>query len=113
MPLPLARQQDSICKNKNSCLLPFELPCEHLLRTRSSPQDDRFRAAKRTYDRQYAQLYFSRLMELKPALLERVARVWPGLPGEARLRYQACRACAPTTSQPAPSGPLPSPLARD
>ncbi|EFJ48321.1 hypothetical protein VOLCADRAFT_81183 [Volvox carteri f. nagariensis] len=42
--------------------------------------DDRFRAAKRSYERQYAQLYFSRLMLLKEVMLARVQQLWPGVP---------------------------------
>lgn len=44
-------------------------------------QDTRFRASKRTYDRQYAQLYFSRLMLLKDVMHKRVEQLWRGVPG--------------------------------
>lgn len=44
-------------------------------------QDERFRLqSQRTYDRQYAQLYFARLMSLQPAMKERIAQEWPGVP---------------------------------
>ena len=44
-------------------------------------QDDRFRLPKRTYDNQYAQLYFCRLAAMAPRLRQRVAASWPGVPG--------------------------------
>lgn len=41
----------------------------------------RFRLqSQRTYDRQYAQLYFARLMSLQPPMKERIAQEWPGVP---------------------------------
>jgi DNA polymerase delta subunit OB-fold domain len=36
---------------------------------------------KRSFDRQYAQLYFSRLQLLQSVMAERVAAEWPGVPG--------------------------------
>jgi hypothetical protein len=44
------------------------------------PQDDRFRLEKRTYDSQYAPIYFCRLEIMTPLLLARVAQQWPGVP---------------------------------
>ncbi|GIL57750.1 hypothetical protein Vafri_12896 [Volvox africanus] len=50
--------------------------------------DERFRAAKRTYERQYAQLYFSRLMLLKEIMQGRVQQLWPGIPVCSILEVQ-------------------------
>ena len=36
---------------------------------------------KRTYDNQYAQLYFCRLLAMVPRLRARVEASWPGIPG--------------------------------
>jgi len=46
----------------------------------AAPQDDRFRLEKRTYDSQYAPIYFCRLEIMTPLLLARVAQQWPGVP---------------------------------
>lgn len=43
-------------------------------------QDERFRLEKRTYDSQYAPIYFCRLEIMTPMLLARVAQQWPGVP---------------------------------
>ncbi|KAK9833520.1 hypothetical protein WJX81_000749 [Elliptochloris bilobata] len=43
-------------------------------------RDERFRLEKRTYDSQYAPIYFCRLEIMTPMLLERVAQGWPGVP---------------------------------
>ena len=37
------------------------------------------------YDRQYAQIYFQRLMMLKPKLLQQVKKLWPGVAGDAQI----------------------------
>ncbi|KAG2422561.1 hypothetical protein HXX76_015941 [Chlamydomonas incerta] len=50
--------------------------------------DGRFRASKRTYERQYAQLYFSRLMLLKNVMRNRVEQLWPGMPVCSILEVQ-------------------------
>ncbi|GLI67880.1 hypothetical protein VaNZ11_012170 [Volvox africanus] len=50
--------------------------------------DERFCAAKRTYERQYAQLYFSRLMLLKEIMRGRVQQLWPGIPVCSILEVQ-------------------------
>lgn len=47
-------------------------------------QDERFRLEKRTYDNQYAQLYFCRLLAMAPKLRARVEQAWPGVPGAPR-----------------------------
>ena len=53
-------------------------------------QDSRFMlATQRTYDRQYAQLYYARLMALGPLLRERVAQQWPGIESECTSRASA------------------------
>ncbi|KXZ42854.1 POLD2 protein [Gonium pectorale] len=56
--------------------------------------DERFRAAKRTYERQYAQLYFSRLMLLKSVMRARVEQLWPGVPVCSILEVQESREVA-------------------
>ncbi len=43
-------------------------------------QDERFRLEKRTYDSQYAPIYFCRLELMTPLLLARIAQQWPGVP---------------------------------
>lgn len=45
-------------------------------------QDERFRIEKRTYDNQYAQLYYCRLLKMAPRLAERVKTQWPGVPSK-------------------------------
>eukprot|EP00891_Asterochloris_glomerata_P002214 jgi/Astpho2/2214/e_gw1.00040.61.1_t len=42
-------------------------------------QGERFKLNHRVYDRQYAQIYFQRLMMLKPKLLQQVKKLWPGV----------------------------------
>ena len=44
-------------------------------------QDDRFRLQKKSYDNQYAQLYYCRLQRMQPGLRKRVEREWPGVRG--------------------------------
>ena len=46
-------------------------------------QGERFKLSHRVYDRQYAQIYFQRLMMLKPKLLQQVKKLWPGVAGDA------------------------------
>ena len=46
-------------------------------------QGERFKLNHRVYDRQYAQIYFQRLMMLKPKLLQQVKKLWPGVAGDA------------------------------
>lgn len=41
-------------------------------------QDDRFRLQKKSYDNQYAQLYYCRLQRMQPGLKDRITREWPG-----------------------------------
>lgn len=41
-------------------------------------QDDKFIIGKRIYERQYAQLYFARLMTLGPVVLQQAQAKWPG-----------------------------------
>ncbi|CAL8463006.1 g2540 [Coccomyxa elongata] len=43
-------------------------------------KDERFRIEKRTYDNQYAQLYFCRLLKMAPRLKQRIGKQWPGMP---------------------------------
>lgn len=40
---------------------------------------DRFKLATQAFDRQYAHIYFQRLMLMKPPLLTKVRRKWPGV----------------------------------
>ncbi|DBA76745.1 TPA: hypothetical protein ACH3X2_008775 [Trebouxia sp. C0005] len=40
---------------------------------------DRFRLATQAFDRQYAHIYFQRLMLMKPPLLTKVRQKWPGV----------------------------------
>ncbi|CAK0784791.1 hypothetical protein CVIRNUC_007995 [Coccomyxa viridis] len=42
-------------------------------------KDDRFRLQKKSYDNQYAQLYYCRLQRMQPGLRKRVEREWPGV----------------------------------
>ncbi|GFR50147.1 hypothetical protein Agub_g12308 [Astrephomene gubernaculifera] len=56
--------------------------------------DERYRAAKRTYERQFAQLYFSRLMLLKGVMRKRVEQVWPGVPVCSILEVQESKEVA-------------------
>jgi hypothetical protein len=66
-------------------------------------QNERFRLPKRQYNRQYAQLYFSRLKLLEAAVRERAAAVWPGLPGEPRPRRRPAARSAELLRRSAPS----------
>lgn len=45
-------------------------------------QDEGFLITKRSFERQYAQLYFSRLMLLQPVMQQRVQQAWPNTRGE-------------------------------
>jgi hypothetical protein len=36
---------------------------------------------QRSFDRQYAQLYFSRLLKLRQIVQQQVQQAWPGTPG--------------------------------
>ncbi|GLC37503.1 hypothetical protein PLESTB_001754600 [Pleodorina starrii] len=56
--------------------------------------DERFRAAKRTYERQYAQLYFSRLMLLKAIMKACMEQLWPGVPVCSILEVQESKEVA-------------------
>eukprot|EP00798_Chlamydomonas_sp_ICE-L_P023274 gene23274-30504_t len=47
--------------------------------TTYSCQNDRFRIKKRNYERQYAQLYFSRLMTMSQFMRDKVTKRWPCL----------------------------------
>ena len=47
-------------------------------------QDDRFRLPKKSYDSQYAQLYYCRLQRMQPGLLKRTEKEWPGVRGKPR-----------------------------
>ena len=47
-------------------------------------QDERFRIEKRTYDNQYAQLYYCRLLKMAPRLKQRIEKQWPGVAGRHR-----------------------------
>mmetsp|Transcript_5461 Transcript_5461/g.14757 ORF Transcript_5461/g.14757 Transcript_5461/m.14757 type:complete len:460 (-) Transcript_5461:556-1935(-) len=42
-------------------------------------KDEPFHIQQRTYERQYAQLYYARLSMMRPPLEEQVARKWPGV----------------------------------
>lgn len=42
-------------------------------------QGDRFKLATQAFDRQYAHIYFQRLMLMKPPLLTKVRQKWPGV----------------------------------
>ena len=42
-------------------------------------QGDRFKLATQAFDRQYAHIYFQRLMLMKPPLLAKVRKKWPGI----------------------------------
>ena len=44
-------------------------------------QDDRFRLQKKSYDNQYAQLYYCRLLRMQPGLTKRIQKEWPGTRG--------------------------------
>lgn len=48
-------------------------------------QDDRFLITKRCFERQYAQLYFSRLMLLQPLMMQQVQQAWPNTRGGPAL----------------------------
>lgn len=41
--------------------------------------DDRFKLQKRDYDRQFSQLYFYRLAQLRPRVIEAAKQTWPGV----------------------------------
>jgi DNA polymerase delta subunit 2 len=41
--------------------------------------DEKFRIKKRDYDRQFSQLYFYRLAQLRPQVVEAAKRAWPGV----------------------------------
>lgn len=45
-------------------------------------QDGGFLITKRSFERQYAQLYFSRLLLLQPLMAEQVQKAWPNTRGE-------------------------------
>lgn len=44
-------------------------------------QDDKFLVSKRNFERQYAQLYFSRLMLLQSTMEQQVQKAWPNTRG--------------------------------
>lgn len=44
-------------------------------------QDGNFLITKRSFERQYAQLYFSRLMLLQPLMVQQVQQAWPNTRG--------------------------------
>jgi len=44
-------------------------------------QDGNFLITKRSFERQYAQLYFSRLMLLQPLMVQQVQQAWPNTQG--------------------------------
>ena len=46
-------------------------------------QDDRFRLQKKSYDNQYAQLYYCRLLRMQPALTKQIQKEWPGTRGKS------------------------------
>ena len=48
-------------------------------------QDDRFRLQKKSYDNQYAQLYYCRLLRMQPGLIKRIQKDWPGTRGKPPL----------------------------
>ncbi len=51
-----------------------------------SLQGDRFKLATQAFDRQYAHIYFQRLMLMKPPLLTKVRQKWPGIQCESSLQ---------------------------
>lgn len=53
-------------------------------------RDDRFLLKSRDYDRQYAQLYFYRLQQMRGALEAAARRAWPGVPGACTPLHAAC-----------------------
>lgn len=42
--------------------------------------DEQFRLKEKNFERQYAQLYFYRLMKLRPLVIEAAAAKWPNVP---------------------------------
>ena len=42
-------------------------------------KDDQFRIKKRDYERQFSQMYFYRLVKLRPLVVEAAQRAWPGV----------------------------------
>jgi hypothetical protein len=48
-------------------------------------QDEKFLITKRCFERQYAQLYFSRLMLLQPLMMQQVQQAWPNTRGGQAL----------------------------
>jgi hypothetical protein len=48
-------------------------------------QDEKFLITKRSFERQYAQLYFSRLMLLQPLMEQLVQKAWPDTRGAHKL----------------------------
>lgn len=68
------------CALSLSALLPSEL-----FRLPYRLQGDRFKLATQAFDRQYAHIYFQRLMLMKPPLLKKVRQKWPGVQRENKL----------------------------
>lgn len=58
-----------------------------------TPKDDRFLLKSRDYERQYAQLYFYRLQQLRGVVEAAARKAWPGIEGERRGGARLLRAC--------------------
>lgn len=90
--------QNCLC-TVNFCLAVQDRPSK-LFRLPYRLQGDRFKLATQAFDRQYAHIYFQRLMLMKPPLLKKVRQKWPGVQREnkliclsALLNLWACRFC--------------------
>ena len=56
--------------------------CDQIAHALAVLQDNRFLIrGKRSFERQFAQLYFSRLMLLRPVVEQQVRQQWPGVKG--------------------------------
>lgn len=67
----------------------YSMPIGSELRTVVPPmQDDEFRILQRSYDRQYAQLYFARLMVMSQRVREQATQRWPNVKGSQQIGRQ-------------------------
>ena len=79
MLLPCREGYDEHLKDFEQCT---DSGLEYIPRQRAvyKSYDERYRVKDRNYERQYSQVYFYRLVKLRPIVIEAAERKWPGVP---------------------------------
>jgi len=79
-PIPCREGYDEHLKDfeqSEDCCVPQEMQRQRAV---YKSYDERYRVKDRNYERQYSQVYFYRLVKLRPIVIEAAEQKWPGVP---------------------------------